>query len=80
MTSRISATMPAENISATFSTSLVARVTRRPTGMLSKNARWRRWMWSKTVRRTSRMAAWPVRAMIHMSRKRMKDAPIETVK
>ena len=31
-TSVTRATIPAENISATFSTSLVARVTRRPTG------------------------------------------------
>jgi hypothetical protein len=31
-TSVIRATIPAENISATFSTSFVARVTRRPTG------------------------------------------------
>ena len=62
-TSRTSAAIPAENISETFSTSLVARVTSRPTGIVSKKPRWRRWMWANTSRRRSRIAAWPVRAI-----------------
>ena len=37
-TSAISDTIPAENISARFSRSLVNRVTSRPTGYRSKNA------------------------------------------
>ena len=53
--------MPAENISETFSTSLVARVTSRPTGIVSKKPRWSRWMCANTSRRRSRIAAWPVR-------------------
>jgi hypothetical protein len=65
-TSVTSATMPAENISATFSTSLVARVTRRPTGWRSKKPRCRRWRWSKTSRRRSFMADWPVRDITYM--------------
>ena len=46
-TSRTNAAIPAENISEMFSTSLVARVTSRPTGIVSKKPRCSRWMWAK---------------------------------
>ncbi len=53
-------TMPAVNISLRASTSAVTRVTRRPTGVVSKYAISSRCSWAKTSRRRSAITFCPI--------------------
>ena len=53
-------TTPEVNISFSASTSLVSRVTRRPTGLRSKKLTCMRWMWRKIWLRMSNMTFCPV--------------------
>ncbi len=56
-------TTPEVKSSFKASTSVVTRVTSRPTGFLSKNAGWSLWRWEKISRLMSNITRWPAMFM-----------------